>query len=172
MRFTPVVLVVLLCAACGSGAATDAGSQPAQPTPTTAPTVEAPPTPPPSPTPAPSGPTITSWQLEVDEVPCEASDLPGSPGGEAVLPATWSTVGADHVSFTVDGDLRPTNLVREPSGPGNIQVPCDPTLNDGHQVSITAFGGDVGDPGPGTTGETFIIVTTATAPTDEDQPNG
>lgn len=115
---------------------------------------------------------ITSWQLEADEMPCEPSDLAGSPGGEAILPAAWATSGADHVAFTVDGDLRPANLARDPSGSGNIQVPCDPTLSDGHQVSITAYLGDPGNPGPGSVGETFIVVTTATAPTDEGQPNG
>ena len=172
MRFISVILASLLCAACGSSAVTDSASPPTEPTTTPAPTVEAPATPPPSPTAEQSGPTITNWQLEVDEVPCEPSDLPGSPGGEAVLPAAWATLGADHVAFTVDGDLRPANLVRDPSGPGNIQVPCDPTLNDGHQVSITAFAGEPGAPGPGSVGETFIVVTTATAPTDEGQPNG
>ncbi len=172
MRLIPLILVSLACTACGSSAVTDSTSRPTEPTPTPAPDVHATATPPPSPTPTPSGPTITSWQLDVDDMACEPSDLPGSPGGEAVLPASWTTAGADHVAFTVDGDLRPANLVRDPSGPGNIQVPCDPTLNDGHQISITAFAGDPGDPGPGTVGESFIVVTTASTPTDEGQPSG
>ena len=172
MRLIPVILATLLSAACGSSAATDPASPPTTSTATPAPDVEEPATPAPDSMSEPTGPTITSWQIEVDEVACEPSDLPGSPGGEAVLPAQWATIGADHVAFTVDGDLRAANLVREPNGPGNIQVPCDPTLNDGHQVSITAFESDPANPGPGSVGETLIVVTTATAPTDEGQPDG
>ena len=70
----------------GPVAVTDSTSRPTEPTPTPAPDVQATATPPPSPTPTPSGPTITSWQLDVDDVACEPSDLPGSPGGEGRPP--------------------------------------------------------------------------------------
>lgn len=107
-------------------------------------------------------PVINDWRLDVESLPCEVSDLPGSPGGEAVLPATWAAGNADFVNFIVDGDQRPANSVRDVVGPGNIQVPCDPALNDGHEVTMIVYTGSPGSPGPGTTGQTFIVVTTAT----------
>ena len=107
-------------------------------------------------------PTINGWRLDVESQPCEESNLPGSPGGEAVVPASWAAGNADFVEFVVDGDLRPANLVREVVGPGNIQVPCDPALNDGHEITIVAYTGTAGDPGPSTSGETLIVITTAT----------
>ncbi len=107
-------------------------------------------------------PVINDWRLDVESLPCEESDLPGSPGGEAVLPASWAAGNADYVEFLVDGDLRAANSVREVAGPGNIQVPCNPALNDGHQIVLVAYTGNPGDPGPETVGEALIVVTTAT----------
>ena len=107
-------------------------------------------------------PVINDWRLEVESLPCEPSDLPGSPGGEAVLPASWAAGNADYVVFLVDGDLRAANSVRDVAGPGNIQVPCDPALNDGHEIVIVAYTGSPGDPGPDTVGEALIVITTAT----------
>ncbi|MEL7159080.1 MAG: hypothetical protein AAFN30_21150 [Actinomycetota bacterium] len=107
-------------------------------------------------------PTINGWSLEVSSQPCEESDLPGGPGGEAVVPAVWAAGNADFVEFVVDGDRRPANMVREVAGPGNVQVPCDPALNDGHEITIVAYTGSPGDAGPGVVGETHIVITTAT----------
>lgn len=107
-------------------------------------------------------PVINDWRLDVESLPCEESDLPGSPGGEAVLPAKWAAGNADHVNFVVDGDQRPANSVRDVTGPGNVQVPCDPALNDGHEVTLIAYTGTPGDPGPETATQTLVVITTAT----------
>lgn len=84
-----------------------------------------------------------------------------------MLPATWAAGNADFVTFIVDGDQRPANSVRDVAGPGNIQVPCDPALNDGHEITIIAYTGSPGSSSPGTEGETLIVVTTATTESDE-----
>ncbi len=107
-------------------------------------------------------PVINDWSLEVESLPCEESDLPGSRGGEAVLPADWAAGNADFVNFIVDGDQRPANSVRDVMGPGNVQVPCDPALNDGHEVTMIAYTGTPGDPGSETVSQTLIVITTAT----------
>ncbi len=107
-------------------------------------------------------PIIIDWAIEVDSADCAVSDLPGSPGGEAVVPASWAAGNADYVQFVVDGDLRPANMVRDVRGPGNIQVPCDPALNDGHEVIIVAYAGTPGDPGDPVEGPRLLVTTTAT----------
>lgn len=107
-------------------------------------------------------PQINEWRLDAESVRCEESDLPGSAGGEATLPAVWAAGNADFVNFVVDGDRRPANVAREVSGPGNIQVPCDPTLNDGHEITLVAYTGSPGDPVAETASETLIVITTAT----------
>ncbi len=107
-------------------------------------------------------PTIIDWTIDVDAAECRVSDLPGSPGGEAVVPASWAAGNAEYVDFIVDGDLRPANTVRDVRGTGNIQVPCDPELNDGHEVIIVAYAGPPADPGIPVEGSRLIVTTTAT----------
>ncbi len=107
-------------------------------------------------------PTIIDWAIDVDSAECEVSDLPGGPGGEAIVPASWAAGNAEHVQFVVDGDLRPANMTRDVRGTGNIQVPCDPELNDGHEVIIVAYPGPPGDAGDPVEGPRLVVTTTAT----------
>lgn len=107
-------------------------------------------------------PTINDWAIDVDSAECEVSDLPGAPGGEAAVPASWAAGNAEYVQFVVDGDLRPANMARDVRGTGNIQVPCNPELNDGHEVIIVAYPGPPGDPGDPVEGPRLFVTTTAT----------
>ncbi len=78
------------------------------------------------------------------------------------MPASWAAGNAEHVQFVVDGDLRPANMARDVRGTGNIQVPCDPELNDGHEVIIVAYPGPPGDAGDPVEGPRLFVTTTAT----------
>jgi len=69
-----------------------------------------------TPPPPVSGPVITSFTL-IDDVTCS--------GAQASVPASWTTQGAQAVSFSVDGQPVSAGAGYPVSGVGKVPVPCD-----------------------------------------------
>jgi hypothetical protein len=81
-----------------------------------------------TPPPPVSGPVITSFTL-IDDVTCS--------GAQASVPASWTTQGAQAVSFSVDGQPVSAGAGYPASGVGKVPVPCD---GREHLVLLTASG--------------------------------
>jgi hypothetical protein len=82
-----------------------------------------------TPTPPPvSGPVITAFTL-IDDVTCS--------GAQASVPASWTTQGAQAVSFSVDGQPVSAGAGYPVSGVGKVPVPCD---GREHLVLLVASG--------------------------------
>lgn len=76
-----------------------------------------------------SGPVITAFHV-IGEITCSGSSAPA--------PASWSTRGAQTVSFEVDGQAPGAGAGYPVSGTGDIPVPCD---GREHEVEIVAAAG-------------------------------
>jgi len=81
-----------------------------------------------TPPPPVSGPVITSFTL-IDDVTCS--------GAQASVPASWTTQGAQAVSFSVDGQPVSAGAGYPVSGVGKVPVPCD---GREHLVLLVASG--------------------------------
>lgn len=82
-------------------------------------------TPPPPPV---GAPVITAFSL-IDDITCT--------GAQASVPASWTTQGAQSVSFSVDGQPVSAGAGYPVSGVGTILVPCD---GREHLVTLSAAG--------------------------------
>lgn len=75
------------------------------------------------------GPVITAFHV-IGELTCS--------GPSAAAPASWTTLGAQTVSFEVDGQAPGAGAGYPVSGTGNIPVPCD---GREHEIEIVAAAG-------------------------------
>jgi hypothetical protein len=83
------------------------------------------------------GPRYVSFQV-VSAVTC-------SRGSTVPVPAIWHFVGAQAVSFSVDGQPLSAAAGYPPSGTGNVPVPCD---GGRHEIWLFAYGSGQTQSGP------------------------
>ncbi|MHA6782611.1 hypothetical protein ACVGOW_16700 [Pseudonocardia saturnea] len=58
-------------------------------------------------------------------------------GASVDVAASWTTRDADAISFSVDGQPLPAAAGFDPSGSGDVPIPCD---GRSHKVTLTASG--------------------------------
>jgi hypothetical protein len=83
------------------------------------------------------GPRFVSFQV-VSAVTCTR-------GSSAPVPAIWHFIGANSISFTVDGQPLSAAAGYPPSGTGNVPVPCD---GGRHEIWLFAYGQGQTQAGP------------------------
>jgi hypothetical protein len=84
-----------------------------------------------------SGPKFVSFQV-VSAVTCTR-------GSQVPVPAIWHFVGAQAISFSVDGQPLSAAAGYPPSGTGNVPVPCD---GGRHEIWLFAYGRGQTQSGP------------------------